>query len=360
MLKIVSKFKQFIKMIQQHPAAISLDWLSIYCHGTIENTINYTFKLLDFHTRQFTEVYEVYFKNKKIATATAKPASKILAPNSIIIKFENALLYTAALKHFVFKFLTETNIKFKSITRADIAKDFHRFDTQEHPQQFIRKFFSGEYLKNGRGQFQAIGEQKDKTIYEYLKFGSRLTGRHIYLYNKTKELNDVKEKHHIRDFWKLNNLNTGPDVWRIEFSFKGAKNKILDTLSGCLDKIKLNDLFSFEMLQAILNTAISQLFSFKVNDNLKNKTRMPDLELFHDVNKSRKLVSIPDKSDTTRSQRILLKAMLEELNQTIKTDPTRAFFIQQTLQIIAGKYNLSKYLSNKLGYVYQPILYSNF
>jgi len=344
-------------LFDQHPAAITLDWLQLYCHGTIQDTENYLFKLLDYHTRQFTKVYEIWYKSKKIGTVTAEPASKILNAKALIIKFENALLYTAALKHFVYKFLKETKIKFKSITRADIARDFLRFSDGTHPQNFIRQFFSGEILKNGRGKFQAIGEQKSKTVYEYLKFGSPTTGRHIYLYNKTNELNEVKEKHHIRDFWKLNNLNTGSDVWRIEFSFKGSKNKIIDELSGSLDKITLEDLFKFEKLHEILTIAINQLFSFKKNDGTKNKTRMEDVQLFEQPDKTKKLISLPDSTDTTRAQRILLKAMIAEYVEQIKTDTNKAFFINQSISIIATRYKLFQYLTKKLNFHPEPILY---
>lgn len=312
---------------------------------------------MEYHTRQFTKVYEIFYKSKKIGTVTAEPASKILNPKALIIKFENALLYTAALKHFVFKFLKETKLIFKSITRADIARDFLRFADETHPQEFIRKFFTGEILKNGRGKFQAIGEQKTRTVYEYLKFGSPTTGRHIYLYNKSNELREVKEKHHIRDFWKLNNLATGADVWRIEFSFKGSKNKIIDQLSGLLEKIKLEDLFNFVKLYEILNTAINQLFSFKSNDGTKNKTRMDDIKLFEEPDKTRKLISLPDQTDTTRSQRIMLKSMIKEYAETIQKDSNKAFFIEQSIVIIAARYNLMKYLREKLQFTAAPILY---
>lgn len=345
-------------MIQQQPTAIVLDWLSIYCLGTINDTENYTFKLLDYHTRQFSKVYEIYFRSKKIGIVTAEPLSKILNAKALIIKFENSLLYMAALNHFVFKFLKETKLFFKSITRCDIAQDFLRFSNDYHPQQFIRDFFTGTNLKNGRGTFQAIGEQKSKTVYDYLKFGSRLTGRHIYLYNKSKELREVKEKQHIKDYWKLNNLDTGADVWRLEFSFKGAKNKLLDELSGLLTKISLPDLFNFEKLKEIFLTAVNQLFAFKINDGTKNKSRMKDLKLIEENEKTKKLISLPDSSDQTKTQRIILKQLVQEFNSMIQKDSNQAFFIQQCIQVITKKYRLQEFIKNKLGFQFQTIYYS--
>lgn len=337
--------------------AVTLDWLQIYCHGTIQDSENYSFKILDYHTRQFNKVHEIYYKLQKIGVCTSEPCSRIINPKAIIIKFENSLLYTAALKHFVMKFLTETKIWFKSITRCDIARDFLKFSDGTHPQQFIRNFFSGEILKNGRGNFQAIGEQKSQTVYEYLKFGSPTTGRHIYLYNKSKELRDVKEKHHIRDFWKVNQLNTGADVWRIEFSFKGSKNKVIDYLSGELAKIQLADLFSFDKIYHILSVAISQLFSFKKNDGTKNKTRMEDILIFDPIDKTKKLVTLPDNEDSKRTQRVILKQLVKEFHELSKTKTNEAFFVEQSIKALATKYRLMEYVKKHLQFDFVPIMY---
>jgi hypothetical protein len=334
--------------MDQNKQVITLDWLSIYCVGTIKDIGGFIFLKQPFTTRQFKSVYQIYFKKMEIGTATAEPHSKIINPRAVIVKFSNDILYSRSARYFIEKFLRTTKLYFKSITRADIARDFHRFLNNIRPVDFISDFFSNKYLKNGRGKFQTIGTQKFNHVFDYLKFGSRTSGRVIYCYNKTKELKEVKDKPHIKQFWERNGLNTGADVWRIEFSFKGAANKIVDTISGLIDKISWVDLFKIEKLTQILNAAINQFFSFKINNGTKNKTRMSDMKLFDESDTCIKLAKLPDREDPSKIFKTILRKLSNDyyMNGDYTEEELRTLYF--SIINLATRHNLLKFLKDSV------------
>lgn len=330
--------------------AITLDWLSLYCIGKLKDSAGFIFIKEPYSTRQFKDVFKIYFKKQEIATATARPHSPIINPRTVIVKFINDILYSKSAKYFIEKFLRATKLQFKSITRADIARDFHRFIDNLHPQVFIADFFKMKYLKNGRGKFQAIGNQMKVQVYDYLKFGSRSSGRTIYLYNKSKELREVKDKPHIMWYWERNGLFPGPDVWRLEFSFKGNTSKIVDTITGLIEKINWKELFNINTLTKILDTAINQLFSFKINDGTQNKTRMDDIKLFNSQDTGIKLMKLPEREDATKIFRTILKKLTDEYYENSNYSETAQRHLYFSIIDIATNHKLLKFLNKTLDF----------
>jgi hypothetical protein len=325
-----------------------LDWLALNCHGVIKDKAGFIFIKQPYTTRQFTDVHEIYYKNKYVGVTTSKPSSQIIPPQTIIVKFDNALLYSRSARYFIQKFLIETKLIYKSITRADIAYDFHTFEKELKPHQFIKDLFKMKYLKNGRGKFTTIGEQKRECEYSYLKYGSRSTGRTIYLYNKSLEMQQVKEKRHIREYWERNGLNTGRPVWRLEFSFKGNTTKIVDDITGEINKINWTDLFNIKTTQKIFNTAINQYFSFKINDNTKNKTRMADLTLLNTPATCIRLMKLPETEDPQRIYKTILRTLTADYytNQKYTEEELRQLYL--SIITIANRHHLNKFMKNTL------------
>ena len=331
-------------------STITIDWLSLYCLGKIKNTPEFEFIELDYSTRHFKKIHTIQYRGAQIGTTVSEPHSKILAPGSVIIKFDNKLLYSRSAKYIITKLLQKTKLKYKSITRADIARDFHRFAGNLNPQYFIQDFMKGIFIKNGRGKFQTIGEQLHENIYDYLAFGSRSTGKRIYLYNKSKELKQVGDKPHIVKFWERNGLIKEKTVWRLEFSFKGSQNKIVDLVSGLIDKIFWTDLFDIKKLWEIMSAAINDIFSFKINDGKKNKSRMPDLQLFNEIINGIKLAKIPDSEDKIKPIKTLLKNLAKEYWATDPKEYKKLFATHYTIISTAQAHNLTRYLQYVVGF----------
>lgn len=336
------------------PPILSIDWLQIYCTGKVLDLPPFTFKKEEYQTRHFKKVYSIFKKSNQIGTLTAEPHAKILNPLALIIKFENSLLYSLQMQSTIFELLQVCNFQYKSITRADVCIDFHNFEHNLEPGNFLRGFFSDVYLKNGRSKFASNGIHDLTNNYTYIRFGTRESSHIIYLYNKSLELKEVHEKPWIREFWKKNGLSEPPDIWRLEFSFKGSQNKILDQLTGEIDKINLNTIFSFPHLHNLMNTAINQLFSFKINDYKKNKTRMPDLELFKNIIPGKRLLKIPDTESPKRTEKLLLKKLVELATNAQTTNDTQFYFYNQTIFQLTNLHGLHGYLRKVLQYTINP------
>ncbi len=332
----------------KHPSAISTDWLSIYCIGEIKDTTRYKFILQDYSTRQFRKVHEIYFNGFPLGVCTSEPTSKIINSRAVIVKFENNILYSRSAKYFINSFLIETKLNYKSITRADICRDFTDFNGGISPAKFIQDFFAMKYLKNGRSRFTTIGTPANKLTFDYLRFGSRASGKTIYLYNKSKELREQKDKQWIHDFWKLNGLWTGADVWRLEFSFKGSSNKVIDPDTSELNPIHWNHLFTADKLYELVNISNSIYFDFRQNNGTKNKSEMEKINLFSDQPTHKKLIKLPDNPDDTKHIRSILRALMKEYEENSITNQSDQYTLSTTIDQLASKYNLTDFLYTHL------------
>lgn len=320
--------------------SINLDWLQLNFTGHI--TPNYIYKIteLEFQTRHFKKIYEIHKNGILIGTAATKPHSSILRPDMVLMKFDNKLLYDKLLKNYVLEFIDVFKLKFINVTRLDISIDFNRFYNNILPEKFIRDFVNCIYLKNGRGKFNIIGSQDFFNTYEYLRFGTHKSGKCIYLYNKSKEFRQVKMKHYIVDTWKENNINVDDDVWRLEASLHGNKFVLLDKDNGDYVNIDINSLFNPSFQSDLMSTCVNDMFSFKVFDGTKNKSRMKDLKLFDSFDSSKKLFKLSSDIDSNRSDKIFLKKLMSFNNEIRGSD----FELNIALDSIISNYVRSRRL----------------
>lgn len=222
---------------------INIDWLQLYClepHGYQLSAVlsNRGFSVMNrgLHTRHFQELIDVYRDGYKVfeiqhlpsSVKNAKTGKGVWLPGAALIKLENRLCYQSDCVAFMCDTLMSLNITIKSISRLDVAADFQYFDNGLRPDNLIKNFLKDIYWKCGTSNFTVIGTQKQKSSYEYIRFGSGNSPVHCYLYNKTKELADVKEKPYIRDAWSSAGYDENKDVWRLEFSLKSdAKHMVV-------------------------------------------------------------------------------------------------------------------------------------
>jgi hypothetical protein len=225
-----------------------IDWLSLrilYLDNILKLGAGYDYKIMPYSTRTFKRVIEItdLNLNEVVATITDSPTSPTINENLILIKFHNKLLYQSDLKQYITNFCQQNNFKIVGISRLDIAIDFTSFANNLHPEIFIKRFLKGSYIKKGRGNFktnfktreyntidtQANGKYGKTIIHEYLRFGSANNGLKYYLYNKSKELEQVKEKPYIRERWREFGHDEKKDVWRLEFSLTSSKIEFIET-----------------------------------------------------------------------------------------------------------------------------------
>lgn len=300
---------------------ISIDWLQLYCSAaqfTPHRDYNWIKKT--FQTKHFREQYEVTFRNELIATVQKTPTSPILPHDAMIVKFSNRELYGQNLHALVTDFLDANRIAYKSITRIDIALDFNYFHNKLHPEEFIRRFMSCAYLKIGRGKYALHGEQKFRHTFDYLRFGSKTSDLNVYLYNKTKELNQVHDKPYIREKWLKEGLKTDIPVWRLEISLKSRACQYVDLETGEHFNLQLDIIDNLDYLYSIFYGLADQYFYFVINDNSCRKDRMPRLDLL-DYNSIRyKPLYLPKEADANKSNRVFVKK-LYQLDQELRNVP---------------------------------------
>lgn len=210
---------------------------------------NFSYEVMNYGTRIFKRVIEITDKSigEVVATITDQPISSALNADLVLIKFHNKLLYTDNLKEYILNFCTINGLEIVSISRLDICVDFCQFANRLEPATFIKRFLNGQYIKKGRGKFATSGKYKElndtdykaqgsygqKIQHEYLRFGTNNNGLKYYLYNKTKELEQVKMKPYIVERWKsFNYQKEMGDVWRLEFTIISNDIKFITDTSG--------------------------------------------------------------------------------------------------------------------------------
>lgn len=287
---------------------VSIDYLKIYCD--IQNMrITPEFKFIDLErgSVHFEKVQEIRMFGEKIAIMESRPRSSMLDKNCALIKFENRLLYMQHRNDYIFFFLNSCNIKFRNITRLDLAIDLTEFEKGISPKRLINNFITEKYLKVGRGQFTIIGDMEDVKCIDYLRFGSKKSDIEVYLYNKTKELHEVVYKPYIVENWKDLKGTDKREVWRLEFSLKAEGCTYFNEDTGEVVKLDLSILKDTNLQLSILKELIYKYFRFKENDKTKNKSRMKDVELLNINAENLRRIKLKESTDVLKKDKILMK-----------------------------------------------------
>lgn len=308
---------------------ISIDWLSLLCDAADGSfvpkaTSSYTSgRVRDWHyekmaygTRQFAELWKVSINKEEICEVQTKPYSSILKPYQVIVKFSNRLLYCSSLWWEVESFCEEHRLEIMQISRIDICADFHAFYKYECIP-FITDFLAGKIRHKGRGKGAAyffhkseniMGYSRSRVNYTGLSFGSNESDVRAYLYNKTFELQTVKDKPYIRDFWRSIGLGA-KDVWRLEVSIKSGGRKFKDKTTQDEHEIVPADLKERSELVGLFHTFERKYFAFIVNRaGITNISREPLIKLFDGQPLYNHCV-IRNVSAGNRTERILIKQL---------------------------------------------------
>lgn len=317
---------------------INIDWLQLHTRGKINRVNGYTFKKLEYGTSVFDVVEDLYLDSEYIASVCSSPKSRIINPNTVIIKFINRQLYSPTLFEKVDNVLNSLNLEYKGITRLDIAGDVNKFKNGLHPESLINKFMTMDLRKIGYTKGVAHFEQGSRMKYETLKFGSGSSPISCYLYNKTKELNDKKMKPYIVDSWKASGLNTEADVWRLEFSIKGNNLFLKELSTGENIRVDIYNLRNPEFLRSLFYSLQKSYFRFKVPGKDSNSSRWKDLQILPNYTYFTERVFITETQDSTRADKIFLKK-LDNLNNEIRNYANfrESFLKELTAEFCANK-----------------------
>ncbi len=287
---------------------VSIDWLQIYADvSLLKYSDEYEAKILDYGTKNFEILEEVYLQGSLFCSVQRKPRSEIIKSHTAVIKFENSLLYFADAETIIATFLRECEIHLLSITRIDLAVDFKKFKNGLLPQSLIKGFMKEKFLKNGRGKYTLIGSQKNILDVSYLRFGTKSSDVNVYLYNKSLEMKEKVYKPYIAERWKQLEGSPLQDVWRLEFSLTAKATTFIDEQTGEIQTITLRTFSNTKQQKEIISALEKRYFEFKVNDGQKNKTRMKRLLLLDLEQTTFTNRYLPAGSDIYKRDKILMK-----------------------------------------------------
>lgn len=233
---------------------ISVDWLQFFVDLSCYEVPLYGYEeVLDAKSRTFSEIAVISLYGEKIGTICRKPYSSVLSPTCGTLKFENECLYLSNSVNLISQVLSDFNIRILSITRVDLCGDFETIAGGQ-PSQLILDLINGKRIKVGHSRYyvhgedlwrakglrqisehtwvvpnswEAVGSTSSMRL-DYLRYGTNKSNVCCYMYNKSKELREVKDKPYIRNRWK----DTHADVWRLEFSIKGRRMSFIERESG--------------------------------------------------------------------------------------------------------------------------------
>lgn len=292
----------------------SIDWFAANFIGAVENKGFFEFEPLGYGSRQFGLLHTVKWRGFDVGTVASCPTLPSLPKSFLQFKMDNAWLYDSAFEYIVEDLMGMLGWKWHSLSRLDLAMDFHCFENGLAPQDFIKRFMGGKYSLVSKAKFAVYGEADGKNSFESLTIGSRQSPCRVYLYNKTKELNEVAYKSWIVNAWEKAGLDKSRDVWRLEVSIKHDGMKLVEVDSGDVFGFDWKDVKDRFAMCKVYESLVSRYFRFVPYSESKNRYRLPVLKLFGWTGLTLRRYRDVPKVKTNRSDKIFAAKLGKEMN----------------------------------------------
>lgn len=319
--------------VNHYPYCISVDWFEVCCYGApiekgerIVNGMRYEIIDEEKNTRIFKKLYKVVHRGLDYFYIQQEPISSALKRGLTLVKVANRVLYSEKYVPLLIELLKSLGLHYKGVSRIDIAYDCNYFYDGRSPKKFIRDYISkpldkkgGIYLANVQKHIAFFEKSiSSNTQWSYIKFGMGTGGRSAYIYDKSLELSEVKDKPWIRKVWADNGLinDEKHHVWRSEISIKSQGKQLLNLDTGELFALHPSFLDTYEQVCKIFHFYAAKSFDFRINKGQKNRRNFPPLRLFDttiSVTCVPKKVSIA--ADTGRSEKVC-RNTLERVSRT--------------------------------------------
>lgn len=262
-------------------------------------------------------------------------------------KVDNRLLYSSDWSFHLHNILAALDLEPHNITRADVCFDFQQFENGDLPADFIKKYVRDGYGKdfscyirkhsnkchpvltkfvhtnkqktsyfldadeamkiNNKAQaagvnFNLQGIEQDEeiikceSVWEYVRWGSRSSAVCVYMYDKSREMKQVKQKPWIRHQWEELGVCDMKDeqgqelpVYRIEISITSKaldfrKFQFIETKKtlnkDITEKLKWQNFAMQSELEDVFWSFAAEYFCFYEFKGQKHKKNMPVVQLF--------------------------------------------------------------------------------
>lgn len=313
---------------------ISIDWLQICCYcnylneGEYKGSLcTYNLEIQPIETAMFKKLYSVKRNGLEVATVQYEPRPKSLNPKLLLLKLSNRVLYSDKYIYMLYDMISTFHLTYKGITRLDICYDCNYFCNHKSPSKFIQDFVFKEVGKNGyiyrkgSSKFTCHGSKTSTSSSKItsIAFGSNNNKVRQYIYDKTIELQEVKDKPWIREYWKLNGLinDDKNHVWRTEISIKSQGMDILNMSTGELFKLSPKYLEHYNKICDLFFFYADKYMQFFICRGQKRTRDYPLLQLFE---YSKDIITCKPHTislfhDTGRMEKICINK-LEQLQET--------------------------------------------
>lgn len=308
---------------------VNIDWLEVYCLESEPRPAaffledGWAVRVRDYGTRIYREMFTLLENNtgEPLIEVRRAPAlsskTQVLDPRACHIRLCNRTCYFDNAAKLLADFINKYGFVFQRISRIDLCMDFERFDSGDDPQKFLVRYLKKKYRKINQGNIRLVGEDLwDGQLWNSVSWGSKQSMISTKLYNKTLELQQVKDKPYIRVAWTIAGLvddfitlkktkvvkdkDTGesktvqynPTIWRLEFSISSSVKRwfVIEDVRGEKKKLRsihhtLDCYFTKQQIFDVFASLADHYFHFKTDvrdshGNFMRKDRCPDKELF--------------------------------------------------------------------------------
>ena len=289
------------KGLKQPRCAYAIDWLQLTCEvpmGTppaweeavspqadrIGNHRFYQLRDGEYYIHGYEFQKEVVHDGFVEAHIACVPRTDHLPLVSGAIKLENSTLYLADWYFVLTDILATLQWVPKKISRLDLCADFNYFVGGLLPSTFLRNYIrkqDASYIRIGSNKFCVYGiKDMHTTSFDSIRWGSRQNGVSVYMYNKSRELLEVKNKPHIRALWKAHDLSTTLDVWRVEISITSQGLGLKSATDAMFHSLFVDDLAEPNACRDLFKVYAAKYFRFlRTERAAKRKRDLKEVQL---------------------------------------------------------------------------------
>lgn len=324
--------------------ALHIDWLALQYEGVPRDCFPFKVKKLSYGSKEFKELYEITYYDRPWASLSTQPALPSLPGNFYLLKISNDFCYDTNLCWQLESWKEGTKSKYLGVSRVDLCLDFNDFDGEIRPAELIRMFGGGEIDSLSKMKGQVFRGKDASEPYESMSLGSRTSNVRVYLYNKTKEMQDNVMKPWIIESDKRAGLDVARDIWRLEISLKSQALKYVDKCTGEEFTLDYDRLCNQERLKKIMGGLVDKYFKFIPSSCAKNRYKNKVIELLPLSGYVLKTVNVRTFEDSSRSDRIFIKKFLTESLNSPEIDEQDRWHLASWIYHWAKSRNLESYL----------------
>lgn len=360
----------------------SVDWLQLFCLRPLGNSMDWKEKISPRSdkygnhrrytlagTKEYIQGYEqqrsIVYNNYTIAIIAWVPLDKRRRNEGCAIKMANPTLYCSDWYFLLMDIMAVLDWHPHNLTRCDLAVDLNYFVGGLLPSTFIRKYVcknNNSYIRHGSNKWSLYGRKEMRTtVFDSIRWGSRSSGVSVYLYNKTKELNDAHDKPWIREAWKKAELSSTLDVWRVEISITSQGLGLKSLTNGMFHTLFIDDISKPEFVKEVFLTFASHYFKFfRTDSKAKRKRDLKEVQLLpNPKDPAYKPTSLYEYVNSGRTERIVANKLFdiveylqdrdfENKNETIKAIKTAETVFNEIYSIKNKSHESEKVLINAL------------